>query len=118
MGALYIVGGLVLVGIVVLFVIYYSKTMKMTSYTNAEVLRSEDQVVRDDQERREETLIICSYVVRGENYQIEHRIRGRNAKAYPPGKTLTVWYNPNIPSMRANQENLGGFTSEAFFTRM
>ena len=30
MGALYIVGGFVFVGIVVLFVIYYSKSMEMT----------------------------------------------------------------------------------------
>jgi hypothetical protein len=99
MGALYIVFGLVLAGVVVLFVIYYSRTMKMTSYTSCEVVRAEDRVVRDERERREETLIVCKYSVRGKDYQIEHVIRGRNARAYPAGKELTVWYNPNVPEM-------------------
>ena len=99
MGALYIVAGLILVGIVVLFTIYYSRTMKMTSYTSCEVVRAEDRVVRDEHERREETFLVCKYSVRGEEYQIEHVIRGHNAKAYPPGRELTVWYNPNVPKM-------------------
>ena len=85
MYGLYIVAGLVFVGIVVLFVIYYSRTMKMTSYTNCTVVRSEDRVVRDEKERREETHLTCKYSVRGEEYTIAHVIRGLNAKAYPPG---------------------------------
>jgi hypothetical protein len=99
MGALYIVVALVFVGIVVLFSIYYSKGMKMTSYTAAEVVTAEDRVVRDEHERREETLLVCKYSVRGQEYRIEHILRGRNAKAYPPGRELTVWYNPNVPEM-------------------
>src|ERR1700678_436484 len=99
MGALYIVAGLIFVGVVVMFVIYYSRTMKMTSYTACEVMQAEERVVRDEHERREETVIVCKYSVRGKDYQIEHIIRGHNAKAYPPGKELTVWYNPNVPEM-------------------
>ena len=99
MGALYIVAALVFVCIVILFRIYYSQTMKMTSYTPCQVLRAEDRVVRDETERREETLIVCKYSVRGQEYEIEHIVRGHNAKAYPPGRELTVWYNPNVPEM-------------------
>ncbi|HET6248663.1 MAG TPA: DUF3592 domain-containing protein [Tepidisphaeraceae bacterium] len=99
MGGLYIVAGFVFVGIVVLFVIYYSKGMKMTSYTNCTVVQANERVVRDAQERREETHLICKYSVRGQDYTIEHTVRGMNAKAYPPGKELTVWYNPNVPEM-------------------
>ena len=99
MGALYIVAGFVFVGIVVIFFIYYSKGMKMTSYTNCEVVTSEDRVVRDEHERREETHLVCKYSVRGQEYKIEHTLRGRNAKAYPPGRELTVLYNPNVPEM-------------------
>lgn len=99
MGALYIVGGLIFVGVVVLFVIYYSKTMKMTSYTAGEVVRAEERVVRDERERREETTIVCKYSVRGKDYEIEHVVRGLNARAFPPGREMTVWYNPNSPEM-------------------
>ena len=38
---LYIVVGFVFLGIVVLFVIYYSKGMKMTSYTDCQVVKAE-----------------------------------------------------------------------------
>ena len=99
MGALYIVAGLVFVGVVILFVVYYSRTMKMTSYTACQVVRAENRVVRDERERREETVLTCKYNVRGKDYEIQHVIRGQNAKAYPPGRELTVWYNPNVPEM-------------------
>jgi hypothetical protein len=99
MSALYIVAGFVFVGIVVLFVIYYSKSMKMTSYTACRVVTAEERVVRDERERREETHLLCTYSVRGEEYKIEHVVRGLNARAYPPGRELTVWYNPNVPQM-------------------
>ena len=99
MFALYIVGGFIFVGIVIIFSIYYSKGMKMTSYTAGQVVRAEERVVRDATERREETRIVSKYSVRGHEYEIEHVIRGLNAKAYPPGRTITVWYNPNSPEM-------------------
>ncbi len=96
---LVIVGGFIFVGVVVLFVIYYSRSMKMTSYTDAEVVRAEERVVRDEKERREETAITAKYSVRGEAYQIEHVVQGMKAKIYPTGRKLTVWYNPNNPNM-------------------
>jgi hypothetical protein len=99
MSALYIVAGFVFVGIVVLFVVYYSKAMKMTSYTTSQVVHAEERIVRDEHERREETVIVCKYSVFGKDYEISHVIRGRNAKAYPPGREITVWYNPNEPEM-------------------
>jgi hypothetical protein len=99
MGALYIVVGFVFVGIVIIFFLYYSKGMKMTSYTNCQVVSAEERVVRDANERREETHLLCKYSVRGEEYQIAHVVRGLNAKRYPPGSELTVWYNPNVPTM-------------------
>ncbi len=99
MYGLYIVFGFVFVGIVVLFAIYYSNAMKMTSYTEARVVSASEQVVRDEKERREETRLVCQYTVRGQDYTIEHTVRGMNAKSYPPGRKVTVWYNPNAPEM-------------------
>jgi len=90
---------MVFVGIVVLFGIYYSRRMKMTSYTTAEVVRAQERVVRDERERREETVIVCKYLVRGKPYEIESVVRGKNAQRYPAGKKLTVHYNPNVPNM-------------------
>ena len=55
--------------------------------------------MRDANERREETHLHLTYNVRGEEYQIEHTVRGLHAKAYPPGREITVWYNPNVPEM-------------------
>lgn len=99
MGALYIVAGMVLVGIVVLFAIYYSRPMKMTSYTDGEITGAVEQVVRDERERREQTVITCRYVVRGKPYTIDYTVRGKNAARYPKGRVLKVRYNPNIPNM-------------------
>jgi hypothetical protein len=99
MYGLYIVAGFIFIGIVVLFVIYYSKGMKMTSYTTCTVVQADERVVRDERERREETHITCKYSVRGIDYTIQHAVRGLNARAYPPGRELTVWYNPNSPEM-------------------
>jgi len=80
MNPLYIVAGFIFVGIVIIFVIYYSKTMKMTSYTA-------------------ETTLLCKYSVHGHDYEITHVVRGLRASAYPAGKNITVWYNPNVPEM-------------------
>jgi hypothetical protein len=59
MSPLYIVAGFIFVGIVIIFAIYYSKTMKMTSYTVGEVVTAQERVVRDERERREETTLVC-----------------------------------------------------------
>lgn len=99
MFVLYIVGGFIFLGVVIIFCVYYSKSMKMTSYIDGEIVRSENRVVRDERERREETLLICKYSVRGHDYQIERTIRGNRAKLYPPGKKIVVWYNPTSPHM-------------------
>ncbi len=99
MNPLYIVAGFIFVGIVIIFVIYYSKTMKMTSYTAGSVVKAEERVVRDTQERREETELLVSYSIHGHDYEIKHVMRGLRAKNYPPGKSVTVWYNPNSPDM-------------------
>ncbi|HZK79414.1 MAG TPA: DUF3592 domain-containing protein [Humisphaera sp.] len=99
MNPLYIVAGFIFVGIVIIFVIYYSKTMKMTSYTAGAVVKAEERVVRDERERREETTLLCKYSVHGHDYEITHVVRGLRASAYPAGKNITVWYNPNVPEM-------------------
>ena len=96
---LYIVGGLIFAGVVVIFVIYYGKSMKMTSFIEGRVISAEERVVRDESERREETALLCAYTVRGDEFQITHILRGHRAKAYPPGKPITVWYNPTEPHM-------------------
>src|ERR1700722_4650090 len=99
MNPLYIVAGFIFVGIVIIFVIYYSKTMKNTSCTDGAVVSAEGRVVRDKHECREETTLHCKYSVHGHDYEITHVVRGLRASAYPPGKSITVWYNPNVPEM-------------------
>ncbi len=96
---LYLIGTFIFIGVVVLFRVYYSKSMKMTSYIDGEVIRAEERVVRDERERREETLIACRYSVRGQDYSIEHVLRGMRAKDYPLGRKVTIWYNPTVPRM-------------------
>ncbi|HWE01335.1 MAG TPA: DUF3592 domain-containing protein [Tepidisphaeraceae bacterium] len=99
MNPLYIVAGFIFVGIVIIFVVYYGKTMKMTSYINGAIVKADERVVRDQQERREETVLVCKYSIRGKDYEIIHVMRGLRADAYPPGKSIIVWYNPNVPEM-------------------
>lgn len=96
---LYVIAGFIFVGVVIIFAIYYSKSMKMTSFTEGQVVSSEDKVIRDERERREETHLVCSYSVRGVDYQIPHVIRGHLARLYPPGRSIIVWYNPTSPEM-------------------
>lgn len=95
----YIIFGVIFAVTVVVFIVRYTKTGQTTSYTEGTVISAEERVVRTEIERREETVLKCTYVVRGHQYDLEHVIRGRIAKAFPAGREVKVWYNPSEPSM-------------------
>ena len=79
MFGLYIVAGMVFVGAVVLVVFYHQKSLKMTSNTTAQVVKVEQREVRDEKERRDETLVVVRYQVNDKEYRIEQLLRGRQA---------------------------------------
>lgn len=96
---IYIVLGMVVAGAIALIFFYHQKRLKMTSNTVAEVVRTEQREVRDENERRDETVVRVRYTVGGHIYEMEHVLRGRQAARYPAGRTLTVHYNPADPEM-------------------
>lgn len=96
---IYIVLGMVVAGAIALIFFYHQKRLKMTSATPAEVVHSEQREVRDENERRDETVVRVRYTVGGHSYEVEQVLRGRQASRYPAGRTLTVHYNPADPEM-------------------
>jgi hypothetical protein len=96
---IYIVLGMVVVASIGLIVFYHQKRLKMTSNTVAEVVRAEQREVRDENERRDETVVHVRYHVGGQQYEIEQILRGRLAARFPAGRTLRVYYNPAEPEM-------------------
>jgi hypothetical protein len=96
---IYIVAGMALIGAVFLVAFYHQKRLKMTSQTVGQIIRSEQREIRDERERRDETVVVCAYAVNGKQFTIEQILRGRQASRYPVGKGLTVYYNPGIPEM-------------------
>lgn len=96
---IYIVLGFVVVGAIGLIFFYHQKRLKMTSTTVAEVIGAEQREVRDEKERRDETLVRVRYSVGGHQYEVEQILRGRQAARYPAGRMLTVYYNPAEPDM-------------------
>jgi len=99
MFGLYIVAGMVFVGAIALVVFYHQKSLKMTSNTTAQVVKVEQREVRDEKERRDETLVVVRYKVNDKEYRIEQLLRGRHAARYPEGRSLRVLYNPAQPEM-------------------
>ncbi|HSU69008.1 MAG TPA: DUF3592 domain-containing protein [Tepidisphaeraceae bacterium] len=97
--AIYIVLGMAVVGALFLVAFYHQKNLKMTSQTTGEVVRSEQREVRDEKERRDETVVVCRFTVNGHTHTIERIVRGRWASRYPVGRSLTVFYNPADPGM-------------------
>jgi hypothetical protein len=96
---IYIVVGMALVGAIALMLFYHQKHLKMTSKTTGQVVKVEQREVRDERERRDETVIVCQFTVNGHQYTLEKTLRGRLAGRYPAGRTLAVWYNPADPQM-------------------
>ena len=93
----YIVTGLILIGAVLMVVFSHHRFFKMTSSTAGEIVRSEQREVRDEHERRDETVVVCRYTVHGKDYEIERTLRGRLADRFPPGAKIPVRYNPAEP---------------------
>lgn len=96
---IYIVLGMVVAGAIGLIFFYHQKRLKMTSNTAAEVVRSEQREVRDENERRDETVVCVRYSVGGKSYEVEQVLRGRQQSRFPAGRVLTVHYNPAEPEM-------------------
>ena len=95
----YVVGAMALAGAVSLILIYHSKSLKMTSTASGRVVRAEEREIREPTSRREETLVVCQYVVGGREYRIERTYHGRQAVRFRDGTELPVRYNPANPSM-------------------
>ena len=95
----YIVLGLIIVGAVTIIFLSHHRFFKMTSSTTGEVVRAEQREVRDAQERRDETVVVCRYMVHGKPYEIERVMRGRLSDRLPPGAKIRVKYNPAEPHM-------------------
>ena len=97
MFGLYIVGGMVLAGAIVLVFMYHQESLKMTSSTTGEVVSADQREVREADERREETVLVCRYTVAGQAYTIERVLPGRQATRFPAGRPLSIRYNPGAP---------------------
>jgi hypothetical protein len=96
---IYIVAAMVLAGAIALVAFYHQKSLKMTSNTTARVVRVEQREVRDEKERRDETIVVVRYAVNDKEYTIEQLLRGRQAARFPEGRSLRVYYNPAQPEM-------------------
>ncbi|HEX8523172.1 MAG TPA: DUF3592 domain-containing protein [Tepidisphaeraceae bacterium] len=96
---LYVIAGMIFLGIVALFVYYFSPSTKMTVPVVAEVMRCEERETRTESNRVVETVVTCSYRAQGKDYQVEHVMKGRQSERYPAGKKLRVLYNPEDPGM-------------------
>jgi Protein of unknown function (DUF3592) len=97
--ALYIIMAWILLGIIALTYFYYRKDMKMTSATTGEVISATNREVRDDNGRRDETVIVARYSVSGREYELSHVFLGRSADKFPVGRVVPVRYNPSDPKM-------------------
>jgi hypothetical protein len=99
MPGVYIVTAFIVTAAVLMIYFSHHPFFKMTSSTSAEVLRSEQREVRDEHERRDETVVVCRYEVHGKTYEIERVMRGRLADRLAPGTKVRVKYNPAEPDM-------------------
>lgn len=97
--AVYVVVAMALAGAVALMLIYHSKRMKMISSTAGRVVRAEEREIRDETSRREETRVVCRYVVAGREYSIERTYPGRQAVRFGDGREIPIRYNPANPAM-------------------
>ena len=96
---IYIVLGFFIVGAVLLVFFYHQRRLKMTSVTSGRVVSSAQREIRDEKERRDETVVVCAFNVAGREYRLEHVLRGRQAARFPAGKSIPVYYNPSDPLM-------------------
>lgn len=99
MVGVYIVTALIIIGAAAIVFLSHHRFFKMTSSTTGEILRSEQREVRDQHERRDETVLVCRYVVHGKPYEMERVIRGRLASRLTPGVKVKIRYNPAKPDM-------------------
>ena len=99
MAIIYILGAVVVGIIIAMVFLSHLKFFKLTSTALGIVIRSEDCEVRDEIERREETVVVCRYQVKGIDYECEEILRGRRAALFPIGRELAVRYNPAQPTM-------------------
>jgi hypothetical protein len=97
--ALYIIMAWIVLGIIALTYFYYRKDLKMTSSTTGEVISATNREIRNDQGRRDETVVVARYTVSGRQYELSHVFLGRNADRFPAGRSVPVKYNPSDPKM-------------------
>jgi hypothetical protein len=99
MTGFYIVLGLIIVAAIAIVFLSHHPFFKMTSSTTGQVIRAEHREIRDESERRDETVVTCRYIVHGRPYEVERVMRGRLIDRLPPGAKIRVKYNPAEPEM-------------------
>jgi hypothetical protein len=97
--ALYIILAWIVLGGITLIYFYWRKEMKMTSTTNGAVVSATSREIRDENGRRDETVVRAKYTVSGRDYEISHVFRGKIAERFPAGRAVPVRYNPSDPKM-------------------
>jgi hypothetical protein len=88
-------------GSVVLVKLYFANTRRMTSRVAGAVVRAEPRVTIVNDRRKAETVLTVKYVVGGRELELTHVLEGERAQHFPPGRPVTVRYNPAAPEMAA-----------------
>jgi len=97
MTIVYILAGVIVLIILTMIVMSHHPMFKMTSQTLGQIVSATEREVRDEHERREETLIVVAYEIHGVPYQVEKIVRGKKACRFPAGKKIDIRYNPAEP---------------------
>ncbi len=95
----YAIAVIIILAILIMVVMSHHPMFKMTSQTVGTIASASEREVRDENERRDETIILCTYEVAGHPYQIERILRGKKAYKFPAGRQIKVKYNPSDPQM-------------------
>lgn len=99
MTIVYIIAGVIIVIVLAMIIGSHHPMFKMTSQTLGRVVGAVEREVRDEVERREETVITVAYEIHGTPYTVEKVIRGKKAYKFPTGKKVEIRYNPAEPHM-------------------
>ena len=96
---LYLLAAIVVTIIASMIFLSHLKMFKLTSHADGVVISASEREIRDDTERREETVVVCGYSAKGKPYELQKVFRGRRASRFAVGMAVLVRYNPAQPQM-------------------
>ena len=99
MTIVYVLTAIIVIVLLGMVVASHHPLFKMTSQTIGRIMSATEREVRDENERRDETLVLCKFEVRGQEYEIQRIFRGKKAYKFPAGITVSIKYNPAEPQM-------------------